>query len=907
MSARFGVLLRGIQDAQEEGWKKHFRLLVDLGIAVSEDSDGPIALSGPAKPPGADLGMDVVLRNIGWDLGEWKHLPDLWLPEGLKFTAFKVVQLDIEELVFLSEDNGGRYVGFSGGISIFPGAGDPEPKHAEPGTPGVPAEGQPNGAGLRFRRLRLRIGGNELAPSWLIDGISLFLKIGSLELSGSGTITDSTRDGHRYQEFGLGLQLRFQAMGKDFAIGAQLFYGRVEGPVDRFTYWLFGLQLANCPAGAYELRGVSALVAGGMMPNLPEPSGKPQEMRLLDWYRQNRATGAVEIRDDRAPQRGGWRVEQGAEAAGIGADLGLSATKAVTLRVFMFFHRSDAASGLLISGEVFVLKAKKPVGFGAIEADLDRDRYSAIVGVDLDLAALLDSDSALAKGLGRLTGTLFAGNQPAMVAIGQLADPASWLTLSFDKSFLGMSARMSVGFCLQISARPGPRGFGLLATAKAKGSMGIGKVEFYAAVGVLVGTWGNEASSSGVIAWAELALRIKVFWVFSFGASVKAAIEQLGPQEPNYRRIGLEVRIETPWWLPDVTFRVERVSNLPQPEAMPVISDPVTCATCREPGLTTEAMVLATRLGDAGALYTVAQLRSLPAGQLAETDWDSLAPVSVDSVLAIDLGAAMGNETTVAPSVPFDAGVQAPAPPSQNQLSASYTLIEVAVRRRPRYGDGAGVWTDLLAPGDSQVGDLGDLENDPDLGVTFASVLKFRWDADVVVDDAISPSRLLVNADTPYSFVTSSPAVEEGVLAGDPMYPCCGGKRTYPSHVLDFTTVPLGVRAAEVQRFTNSASTLRWQLPRPPVVAASQGPQAGAHVARVQPHSGTDRAVGVVTFDEPASQVDLQVFWTPSTSQSSTAPWWWRRAEASRSWTARCCGSTRPARPCRSTSRTRGA
>ena len=91
--------------------------------------------------------------------------------------------------------------------------------------------------------------------------------------------------------------------------------------------------------------------------------------------------------------------------------------------------------------------------------------------------------------------------------------------------------------------------------------MGIGKVQFYAAIGFLVGTWANEASSSGFIAWAEVALRIKVFWVFSFGASVKAIFEQLGPQEPNYRRVSLEVRIETPWWLPDVTFRLERVRD----------------------------------------------------------------------------------------------------------------------------------------------------------------------------------------------------------------------------------------------------------------------------------------------------------------------------------------------------------
>ena len=81
-------------------------------------------------------------------------------------------------------------------------------------------------------------------------------------LKGFGTITDSTRDGHRYQEFGVGLLLRFSAMGKNFSIGAQLYYGRVSGPTDNFTYWLFGFQLSYCPVGTFDLRGVRMLVAG---------------------------------------------------------------------------------------------------------------------------------------------------------------------------------------------------------------------------------------------------------------------------------------------------------------------------------------------------------------------------------------------------------------------------------------------------------------------------------------------------------------------------------------------------------------------------------------------------------------------------------------------------------------------
>ena len=351
-----------------------------------------------------------MLRDLGWDLGEPRFFPNLWFPEDLKFTAFEVVQLEIEELAMLNEDNGGRYLAFSGGVSIFPGAGDPkrvETATTTPAphttTPGVPAEGQPNGGGIRFRRLRFRIGGNPEAPQWLLDGVTIFLAIDSFELSGSGTATDSTRDGHRYREFGLGLFIAFHAMEQGLLASApSSYYGKVSGPVDNFTYWLFGFQLGYCPLGPYELRGISVLVASGMAPALPEPSGRPQEMRLLDWYKANKASGAVEVRSDRTQTRGGWRPEQGATAAGVGFDVGLSVSKNVLLRAFLFMHKSDTEFGFLVAVEVFILKGRKPVGLGAIEVDTRNDKWSALIAVNLDFAKLLDTDSALAKGLGTL-------------------------------------------------------------------------------------------------------------------------------------------------------------------------------------------------------------------------------------------------------------------------------------------------------------------------------------------------------------------------------------------------------------------------------------------------------------------------------------------------------------------------
>ena len=61
-------------------------------------------------------------------------------------------------------------------------------------------------------------------------------------------------------------------------------------------------------------------------------------------------------------------------------------------------------------------------------------------------------------------------------------------------------------------------------------------------------------------------------------------------------------------------------------------------------------------------------------------------------------------------------------------------------------------------------------------------------------------------------------------------------------HVLDFAGLPLGIRTPAAQRFTESTSTLRWLLPRPPVVAAAAGPPPASHVARVLIASATDLA-----------------------------------------------------------------
>ncbi|MGH3240023.1 MAG: hypothetical protein ACRDNL_06560, partial [Spirillospora sp.] len=680
----------------------------------------------------------------------------------------------------------------------------------------------------------------------LLDGVSLFVRKGKFEFSGSGGVTDIAVNGHRIREFALGLLLRFPALGTEVSAGAQFAYGRVTGPVDNFVYWLFGAQLSHLPLGFTQLRNVRALGASGLSPLLPEPSGRPQEMRLLDWYKQHSGSGAVELRGDRDQRRGGWRVDQGAVAGGIGADITLPVGKAVFLRSFIFVYDSDSTV-LFVAADVFALKNK--IGTGAVE--VGDGGWSALIEVDIDLAKLLDTDSSLLRGLAKLAGRVFASDSPATFAIGRLADPATWLTLSMDTSLLGLSGRLSAAFAFELSRET--RGAGFSLTLSVQGLCSIGKVQLYAAFGLLVGVWGNEAGSSGFVAWTEVALRIKVFHVFSFGAVVKAVFEQLGPQEPNYRRVSLEVRIETPWWLPDVTWRVTRVRETPRPEAMPVLSAPLLNAGALDPGTSAETVLAATELGAPGAVHSITGL-SASGGPIDESAWAGLTPVGLDSVIAVNLAVAVGNETTVVPSTPVGAGRQAATPPAENQLSATYTLVRVGIRRRPRFGPGAGVWTDLLAPADSEIGGLGDLLNDPDLSVRFRSEVRFRWDADVVADDdTVDPRRLLVNADTPYTFLTGGPAAEEGLLAKDPSFPCCF-TRPAVDHVLDFVGLPVGSRVPLVQRFTESESTMRWA--RPPVVVANAA-------ARVLVTSAQDLTIAVVTFDEPAFVLDLTASWRP--------------------------------------------
>ena len=229
---------------------------------------------------------------------------------------------------------------------------------AEPGTPGVPAENQPP------RAAGSASGGCDCGPAamrWRRAGCSTGSALSSapapVELSGFGT--HHRLDPRRPPLPGVRIRPAAAVFGdgaRISSIGAQLYYGRVSGPTDNFTYWLFGLQLSYCPVGAFDLRGIRVLVAGGMSPDLPEPSGRPQEMRLLALVpavqrfgcrrgtQRPRASSAAAGRSSRAPRP---RVSGRTCACRLARCCSFARSSSST--------RSDSGSGLLVAAEVFDL------------------------------------------------------------------------------------------------------------------------------------------------------------------------------------------------------------------------------------------------------------------------------------------------------------------------------------------------------------------------------------------------------------------------------------------------------------------------------------------------------------------------------------------------------------------------
>jgi hypothetical protein len=852
IGARVGLSFERLtSDTKNYDVEDLFVLVADLELIVSKGKQEVIVMK-----PNLDKPKVIVVRDFGWRLGSFS-IGKFWDPDGADLVAFDVIRLHLDEYGFVSDPNGGRYFALTATLPLGTEAVKPAP-----GTPASPDKFNHAGGGLTVHRLRTKIAGDQNAPQTLLDGITLGFREGPVQIVGSGIIGDYVADGIRYREFGIGAQVRIDSKKGDgstsaFAIGASFFYGHATGESVDFIYLLAAATVSPIPLPflGITLSDVRALYARNLAPTLGAlDAGAAQPMRLFEWYRANDA--ALVLPPTRNMSTGGWKPLEESWAFAGGAGIQVGGAKFVTIKAFFMYRKTPQGKGFLAAVEVYPPKAKKPIAYGAFE--IDGDRWSLLIGLSIGTKNLIGKDVPLFKDSPFLTGTFYMTNKPGTVAVGHLNDPASWLSLHVGGKVWVFTLEMYSGLCLELVDLPeGPRVVAFrVSVSGGTRLLKVGGVDFYLTLSAIVGVWRNESNVSGLVVWFEGGINIDVFWVFDFGANIKVQWNYLGP-EPAYRCIATEIRIHTPWWLPDVTFRWNKTFEERHCEKMRVVSTPLVGASAR-PLARSDALAVAVSpiVGDAideAATYSTDELAQVtgawPVGAL-----DAVEPIATDATLAVSFKATVDDRIAWGQNTPNGMGTQ-----QSRDVSARYTLVELGIRRKARFG--AGNWTTLLEPAASRL-DPSFLSLPPEqLPPRFASAVRLLWDADFQREQKLDSRQLLVNAETPYGWIVADLVADENLVRTMPGWPCCGPRGKPRWHSLDFNGTPLGTRAASQQRFTESTSTLNWLAARPPFVASGTLVAADTHVARVEPARRGNAALARINFDRYASELRIDIRW----------------------------------------------
>jgi len=874
--ARIGFSLSAVKSLVEGGGSaaKAFLVLIDIEMrkaAGQEVNKGPAIIQ-----PTAGENTSMYLEGLGYRLGK-PALGSIYAPVKLKLLLFNKFPLHIEEIGFVTEDNGGFYFSVSARLEDAFGPAEQAPSDAPPPAPQTAhgpcarpsagrAEALKRGLGLHLHRLRTRIGGNDDAPRFLLDGLTLFVSIGRVELSGFGALAEFDLDGSHYEEAAFGLQVCFPALGKHFDLGFQMYRGRVTG-AQEFSYWMFAAVIGGIPLGSAELSGFRAIVARNLAPRLPPADGTDQPMRLYRWYKEN--LGAVELPQHRAMTA--WAPKDHSSAWGAAATVSFAGTKAVRLHAFFFMMDSPDDESFVGGLELYALKAPKPLAFAAFEWDDKNDKWGLTIGFSVGVEALFGE---IASVLGEITfaGLLFFGNKPDTLAIGQYNDTATWpsIRLNFTRFW---KLEVFVGFCYhRVDAADALdpttesiRVYGLIVSGKGSVKFGIGTFKIYFTLSWVSGQWRNEAIATGKIIVFEAGIRIRLFGCFNFGASVKVDHAVLGPAFISYRRTSTVIRIETPWWLPDVTVRWESSEGVAVSEVMQVLTRPLVRAEAFGPGPRAPVAI-----GVAGAdaedppvVYSFEEVRAIGAPAVSDQAFAALPLIGCDSEIALDFKVSLDASATVLPPTPAGAGRQ-----DSEELSVTYEIVSIGIRRRRRHGDGAGAWADLVDPLTTELEPLFGLPPSQ-WQAHFQSAVGFDWDADVQRIDRLDPRRLLVNAVTPYSFLTGDPAGDEVIAETQPGWPCCTPTRPRPRwHVVDFADTQAGARTPATEAFTDSTSTLHWIGFRPPVVVPPSSAPAGTQVALITIDQHAEGIIATASFDQPARICEVHAYWSSAHSHA---------------------------------------
>jgi hypothetical protein len=823
-----------------------WQALIDVSIR-----DTGVTMSGSAYPTFRIMSMtgkplNMILRDIGWSFGR-PHLGDsIAAPEGVQLVFAGVIRLIVEELGFVEEPAGGTYFSFSGGVEI----GSARATSTQPS--GARTDTSATGTGILFRRLRFLTSGAASLPPWKLDGIQLDIHYGQVSITGFGYITDDIESGYRYQEFGFGVQVKFPLMGTDFKVAAEFLKGsstQVAQPYTSFSYLLASLQISWVPAGSFTLYAVRALFANNMQPAL-DPAGEgAQSMQLYQWHKDH--DGAIDM--PRSRNLADWKPLDDSFAAGIAVGFSFTSSgQLFHIGIFTLVTEGDPSMEILIVGELFLLKNPNSIGLLAVDYDVDTGKFGVLIGVNLGLDKFVGGTvPSWIADLAKLTGTVFFGNQPWTLAIGQLSDQRSWLGITVSSDLLALNLKFRIALGLQI-VDGGPKGFGVATSFTGGANWGIGKIQVYGSLGFLWGPWKTGSDTSAVHLWLQFGIKMSVFYVFSVGLEVDGDLTYL--TRPGYWLYSAQIHIDTPWFLPDVSFSISGHSyNSSQPMDSPLLNAPLNSGDAGSGGAGSAAVAmhvpaLSDGNTDPNRLYSLNELNQVTGASIAAVVLpDDLVAVAVDADIAITFTNPLANDAAIATQsypVTTDPGLQ-----KVQDLSVRYALKSVQIQRRPRFGGGD--WTDLLSVVDTALDQGGNVHAAP--------AVSFSWDADSRADGVVSPNRLLINCRTPYSVVTGSSQNDEEALGNDDGFPCCQLDPVkgfqIPWHDLSWTTAAPGFRLPASEAFSSGGALWSWTAP--PATMNGVGAYSGRIVAVDLLDANTLR--GSVDLTDPAVTFTAQI------------------------------------------------
>lgn len=834
MAIRFGYSI-GRAVAEKASFGDCAEATVDLFIYMPPTGSGVIKLRSLNGEH-----VKFAIEGLGWRQGSF-NIKGIKFPDGMMLIIADVFALVIEEIGLITEQSA-TYLSFSAGIMIEPPSGFK--------------------GGFTVKRMRFRVAGNKDAPPFKVDGFFLYIYTSVVKIQAGGYYTEKTEGDTQIKEFGLTGQVEFKLKATEYKIGFDLLLGSLKSPSESFDYFMFQVFFrGSIMIASFELRGIRVLFANNMQPKLSEIDKQAEQLRYYSWYK---ASNPLTVSGDR--RLASWQAKKDAWGLGIGLSASFASIgKLCEFTIFVLGVDGPDENGFMFAGEALLMSNPKPVGYLVIEWDGKADRFSILVGVDISVDKFIKNAPNWIKNIGSLTGTMYICNDPGTFAIGRLADQKTWLTLKFDID-LWLKAFIQFSYCMEF-VEDGPMGMGYIQRMEGGINAGIVRVTYNVGFGVMLASFQTGSSDYALVLWIEAGLRIVLFKFLKFGLSASAEFRLLG-SHPTRGELTAKIRLETPWFLPDVTWTFELVFGELKPESLSTAVNPLRVAAATE-GLSQKSMSVHVERFDQAwngeGVANTFSMTELATGGSTESQRltrfannTEMQPLATGATIEIEWSVMVNDLLNIGTEVAANKGDQ-----NSGDLKLRYDFKQIRIRRRARFGSDTSWHTvEERIQLDADFSD----PNGVDLDGTFeAQQISKYWDTDVTSAGKAVPKKLLINSKTPFSFRTKNPKADEELVRDHPDWPCCERKQKEPRykiHRLNFREETVGIDIDTPRSFSDSESHFYFSAPAYARYQLLSNPlPANTIVAYVNRNAG---AVFRAELDEEAAFIAVTLAWRRS-------------------------------------------